>query len=141
LVAETALRKRREVARRFSPKTRVARPVLPGYAFGLVYPFAFAAAAARGDFYREVLMVRWFLALCGVIYGLGMAAAQAELLKMAVFLPPKSVGGSRVLTPISNEIKKESGGKLIVKPFYGGQLGRSPAIQYKLVTDGVADMA
>lgn len=86
-------------------------------------------------------MVRWFLALCGVVYGLGTAAAYAETLKMAVFLPPKSVGGSQVLTPIANDIKKDSGGKLIVKPYYGGQLGRSPFKQYKLVTDGIADMA
>lgn len=85
-------------------------------------------------------MVRWFLALCGVIYGLGAVAASAETLKLAGFVPPKSVSASRVLTPISNEIKAETGGKLIVKGYWGGQLGRSPFKQYKLVTDGVADL-
>lgn len=67
--------------------------------------------------------------------------ANAVTLKLAVFIPPKSVSGSRVLTPIANMIEKESKGDLKIKIFYGGQLGRSPRKQYELVTNGVADLA
>ena len=67
--------------------------------------------------------------------------ANAVTLKLAVFIPPKSVSGSRVLTPIANMIEKESKGDLKIKIFYGGQLGRSPRKQYELVTNGIADMS
>lgn len=67
--------------------------------------------------------------------------ANAVTLKLAVFIPPKSVSGSRVLTPIAEMIEKESKGDLKIKIFYGGQLGRSPRKQYELVTNGVADMS
>lgn len=70
----------------------------------------------------------------------GSVSAQTTL-KVAAFVPPKSVSGSRVLTPIAKMIEEESKGDLKVKIFYGGQLGRSPFKQYKLVTDGVADSA
>ena len=68
-------------------------------------------------------------------------AAGAVTLKLAAFIPPNSVSGSQVLTPIAEAIEKESNGDLQVKIFYGGALGRSPAKQYELVTNGVADMA
>lgn len=67
--------------------------------------------------------------------------ANAVTLKLAAFIPPKSVSGSRVLTPIAEMIEKESKGDLKIKIFYGGQLGRSPRKQYELVTNGVADLA
>jgi TRAP-type C4-dicarboxylate transport system substrate-binding protein len=77
-----------------------------------------------------------------VLYGAGTAAALAEpvTLKLTAFVPPKSVSGSRVLTPISELIAKESKGDLNLKIYYGGALGRSPLKQYNLVTDGVADL-
>jgi TRAP-type C4-dicarboxylate transport system substrate-binding protein len=68
-------------------------------------------------------------------------AANAVTLKLAAFIPPKSVSGSRVLTPIANMIEQESKGDLKIKIYYGGQLGRSPRKQYELVTNGVADLA
>lgn len=72
--------------------------------------------------------------------GAGATAAKATTLKLAAFVPPKSVSGSRVLTPISKMIEEESKGDLKLKLFYGGQLGRNPRKQYDLVTKGVADL-
>ena len=43
--------------------------------------------------------------------------ANAVTLKLAVFIPPKSVSGSRVLTPIAEMIEKESKGDLKIKIF------------------------
>lgn len=88
-------------------------------------------------------MNRWVLTAAAAIYagGLGAAHAQTTTLKLAAFVPPKSVSASRVLIPISKQIAKESGGTLDLKGYFGGALGRSPFKQYKLVTDGVADAA
>lgn len=87
-------------------------------------------------------MIRGILAAAALIYGIGTAAALAEpvTLKLTAFVPPKSVSGSRVLTPISKMMAEESKGDLNLKIYYGGALGRSPFKQYKLVTDGVADL-
>ena len=87
-------------------------------------------------------MIRQIAAGAALLYGIGTTAAFAEpvTLKLAAFVPPKSVSGSRVLTPISKMIEEESRGDLKLKIYYGGALGRSPFKQYKLVTDGVADL-
>lgn len=87
--------------------------------------------------YRKLVTV---LAASACIGG-GASIANAVELKLAAFVPPKSVSGSRVLTPIAEMIEKESKGDLKIKIYYGGALGRSPSKQYKLVTDGVADMS
>jgi TRAP-type C4-dicarboxylate transport system substrate-binding protein len=41
--------------------------------------------------------------------------ANAVTLKLAAFVPPTSVSGSRVLTPIAEMIEKESKGDLKIK--------------------------
>ena len=41
--------------------------------------------------------------------------ANAVTLKLAAFVPPTSVSGSRVLTPIAEMIEKESQGDLKIK--------------------------
>lgn len=73
---------------------------------------------------------------------LGAVVAQAKPvnLKLTVFIPPTSVSGTYVLKPYSKAIAKETNGDLTIKGYYGGALGRSPFKQYKLVTDGIADI-
>lgn len=68
------------------------------------------------------------------------APAGAVQLKLAAFLPAHSVSSVHVLKPMAEKIAKESGGDIKIKSYYGGALGRSPLIQYKLVIDGVTDI-
>jgi len=68
------------------------------------------------------------------------ALAQAVKLKLASFEPPQAPITGKVLTPWAQEVGKASGGALEIDVFAGGQLGRSPLQQLKLVEDGIADI-
>lgn len=74
-------------------------------------------------------------ALTGVVVPAG-----AVQLKLAAFLPAHSVSSVHVLKPMAEKIAEASGGDLTIKSYYGGALGRSPLIQYKLVIDAVTDI-
>ncbi len=77
--------------------------------------------------------------LAGLLVG-GTAAA-AETIRFANYLPPRSVGVSKIAIPWSRQVEEASGGAVKVQGFWGGALGRSPFKQYRLVTDGSADLA
>lgn len=86
--------------------------------------------------YRKALITAAIAAAATVSW----QGAHATELKLAAFLPAHSVSSVHVLKPYAESVGKASGGKLTVKSYYGGALGRSPFKQYKLVTDNVTDI-
>lgn len=71
----------------------------------------------------------------------GVALAQPVILKFSSFEPPQAPMTGRVYAVWAEEVTKASGGALKIEMFPGGTLGRNPLQQFKLVQDGVADMA
>jgi TRAP-type C4-dicarboxylate transport system substrate-binding protein len=67
-------------------------------------------------------------------------AADAIELKLATFEPPHAFAASAILKAWAEKIGKDSGGRLKVKVFAGGVLGKPPQ-QYDIVKGGVADIA
>jgi len=72
--------------------------------------------------------------------GLASGAASATELKLATFMSPKHPMDSRVMTPMAQELAKLSGGKLTVRIYPAGELGKGPKQQFKRAIDGVADI-
>ncbi len=68
-------------------------------------------------------------------------ADAAVKLKLSSFESPLGAITSQVLTPFARDVSAASGGALQIDVFAGGTLGRNPAQQLKLVTDGIADLA
>lgn len=68
-------------------------------------------------------------------------SADKAQLRFSSFEPPMAKITSEVLTPFAKNAGDASGGTLEITMFAGGTLGRNPAQQLKLVTDGVADLA
>lgn len=77
----------------------------------------------------------------GVTLACGVAAAQTVTLKFASFEPPQAPFTARMMATFAEDVTKASNGTLKVELFAGGTLGRNPLQQFKLVQDGVADMA
>ncbi len=67
--------------------------------------------------------------------------AQPVLLKFASFESPTAPFTARVFIPWAEEVTQASNGILKIEVYPGGTLGRNPLQQFKLVQDGVADMA
>lgn len=82
------------------------------------------------------------LSTCVLAAGLaGVSAfAQTVTLKLASFEPPQAPITGKVLIPWAEEVSKASNGTLKIEVFAGGQLGRNPLQQLKLVEDGIADI-
>ncbi len=72
--------------------------------------------------------------------GLGLSSGSATELKLAHFMSPKHPMDSRVMRPMAEELAKASNGKLTIRIFPAGELGKGPVQQYKRAVDGVADM-
>jgi TRAP-type C4-dicarboxylate transport system substrate-binding protein len=68
------------------------------------------------------------------------AIAQVKL-KFAVFTPDAEMTHQIVMKPWAEKVNKESGGMLDIQTFPNGALGRNPALQTKMLKDGVADIA
>jgi TRAP-type C4-dicarboxylate transport system substrate-binding protein len=66
-------------------------------------------------------------------------SAEPVKLKFATFAPPKATSNTIVFGPWIKRMNAE--GTVKVESYMGGVLGRSPKLQYKLLQDGVADMA
>jgi TRAP-type C4-dicarboxylate transport system substrate-binding protein len=67
-------------------------------------------------------------------------AAEPIELKLATFEPPHAFAASKVLAAWAEKVNKDSGGRLKVKVYAGGVLGKPPQ-QYDSVKGGVADIA
>ena len=71
---------------------------------------------------------------------IGVAQAQTKTIKVAAFVPEKSVGVSKVIKPWMQAVQKDAGDAIRMQGFWGGTLGKSPTKQYELVKNGVADV-
>lgn len=80
------------------------------------------------------------LAAMAALSGLGAAPATATELKFASFVGGGHVMNRAVFEPWAKEVAQKSGGKLTVKFYYGGALGKGGTLQYKRAVDGVADI-
>ncbi len=70
----------------------------------------------------------------------GVAQAQTKTIKVAAFVPEKSVGVAKVIKPWMQAVQKDAGSAVRMQGFWGGTLGKSPTKQYELVKNGVADV-
>ena len=82
-----------------------------------------------------------FAATLAALSSAPLQAAEAVKLKFSSFEPPMANITANVLTPFAKAATAASAGTLQIDMFAGGTLGRNPAQQLKLVTDGVADIA
>ncbi len=75
------------------------------------------------------------------LFAASMAFAQPVTLKFASFEPAQATFTSKVFATWAEDVSKASNGTLKIEIFAGGTLGRNPLQQFKLVQDGVADIA
>ncbi len=73
--------------------------------------------------------------------GLTAAAAQAEELSFAHFVPPQHTLTRAVIEPFASGVEEATDGALTIRVYPGGELGAGPLEQYVRVVQGVADMA
>jgi len=71
---------------------------------------------------------------------IGSQDVSATELRLAHFTSPKHPMDRLFMRPWTKQIAKMSGGKLTVKIFPGGKLGKGPRAQFKRAVDGVADI-
>lgn len=69
------------------------------------------------------------------------AQAQQTVLKFAIFTPDNEMTYTNVMQPFVKRMEADSQGTLKIEMFPNGALGRNPALQTKMVQDGVADLA
>ncbi len=81
------------------------------------------------------------LLLLGAMLVSGTLWAQPVVLKFASFEPPQAPFTARVFATWAEDVTNASNGTLKIEMFAGGTLGRNPLQQFKLVQDGVADIA
>jgi len=67
--------------------------------------------------------------------------AEPIKLKLATFEPPQAFILSKIFMPWVEKVNSECEGTMKIEVYSGGTLGRDPATQLKIVTDGVADIA
>ena len=72
--------------------------------------------------------------------GLGATPALSVELKLAHFMSPKHPMDRFIMRPWTKEVEKLSGGKLTVRIYPGGALGKGPVAQFKRAVDGIADI-
>jgi len=78
----------------------------------------------------------------GAVLAFCLAAAPvaATELKLAHFMSPKHPMDSKVMRPMAEELANASNGKLTIRIYPAGELGKGPVQQYKRAVDGVADL-
>ena len=77
------------------------------------------------------------VAAAGIATGPG---ARAGELKLAHFMSPRHPMHRFVFEPLAKELAAATGGKLTIRIYPGGELGKGPKAQYKRAVDGVADI-
>ncbi len=82
-----------------------------------------------------------FAATALAAVSIGSGASAQEKLKFAVFTPDNEMTHQIVMKPWAERVNKDSGGTLDIQTFANGALGRNPALQTKMLQDGVADIA
>lgn len=90
------------------------------------------------------IFVSW-AAVAGVFAALALSAGAAQAaskeLRFGLYFTDKTTTGQAVLHPWFDWFKEQAKGAAHIKMYAGGALGRDPTKQYKLVQDGVADVA
>ena len=86
-------------------------------------------------------MLRTILAAAGFALAAAGGASAQDALKLAFFAGANDSTYSGVVAPWIDDVNRTLAGKLRIDGFPGGALGRNPAVQVKLVQDGVADLA
>jgi TRAP-type C4-dicarboxylate transport system substrate-binding protein len=76
----------------------------------------------------------------GAVWGAISGASAQEKLKFAVFTPDAEMTHQTIMKPWAEKVTKESGGLLDIQTYPNGALGRNPALQTKMLQDGVADI-
>lgn len=87
-------------------------------------------------------MKRYF-ALAGLLGLLTAAPATAQdiNLKFSVFTPEQEITYQKAMLPWARSVEEATGGKVKIRMFPGGTLGRDGSKQIKMLKDGVADIA
>jgi TRAP-type C4-dicarboxylate transport system substrate-binding protein len=81
-------------------------------------------------------------AIAAALLGTGANAQTTPVkLKFAVFTPDAEMTHQIVMKPWVEKVNRESGGTLEIQTFPNGALGRNPALQTKMIQDGIADIA
>jgi TRAP-type C4-dicarboxylate transport system substrate-binding protein len=86
---------------------------------------------------RKILLAAGVLAASMLVAGAG---AQ-EKLKFAVFTPDAEMTHQIVMKPWAARVNKDAAGAIQIDTFPNGALGRNPALQTKMLNDGIADIA
>ncbi len=82
-----------------------------------------------------IAAVTWLAAAPGA-----WTAADAKELKLAHFMSPKHPMHRFLMAPMVEDLAAVSGGKLTIKIYPAGALGKGPREQYNRVVDGIADI-
>jgi TRAP-type C4-dicarboxylate transport system substrate-binding protein len=91
---------------------------------------------------RETTMHKALLTAASIAaLSVASSAGAQEKLKFAVFTPEAEMTYQVVMKPWAERVNKDSGGTLDIQTFPNGALGRNPALQSKMLQDGVADIA
>ena len=69
------------------------------------------------------------------------SSTQAKELKLAHFMPPVHHLHKNMFVPLAKDLAAATNGKLTIKIYSSGALGKGPVQQYKRVVQGVADIA
>lgn len=69
------------------------------------------------------------------------STAQAKELKLAHFMPPVHHLHKQMFVPLAKDLAAATNGKLTIKIYSSGALGKGPVQQYKRVVQGVADIS
>lgn len=80
------------------------------------------------------------LAAAGISLGAVSICEAADTLRVATFLPERSMNVRFTLKPFMKDVTEETGGSLKMQGYWGGSLGRNPRKQLDLVLDGIADV-
>ena len=80
------------------------------------------------------------MAAVGAMFAVAGGASAAELVKVASFVSPKSIGVTKVIKPWMEKVRVDIGSSAELKGFWGGSLGKA---QLNSMTgkNGVADVA
>jgi TRAP-type transport system periplasmic protein len=93
---------------------------------------------------KKLLILGTIIAVGAAPFALsGQAHAQAAKpkVRIAAFLPERSITVRFTFKPWIKGVRKDAGDKVTIQEFWGGALGRNPRKQVDLVLDGVTDIA
>ncbi len=88
-------------------------------------------------------MTRYAFALFAAVLAAaaGAAAQDKKELRFSVFTPDAEMTHQIVMKPWAERVNKDAAGAIEIKTYPNGALGRNPALQSKMLQDGIADIA